>query len=102
MSKVKKVSLFIILFIVSTFLSGCVNKTTDYKGVERKVEYGLVEIGSVSGDGQFTVCYDPTTMVCYMKIWSTYRLAISPYYIIGEDGQPEIAVYGVNYQYEHE
>lgn len=102
MSKVRKVSLLIMLFIVATVLSGCVNKTTDYKGVERKVEYGLVEIGAVSGDGQFTVCYDPTTMVCYMKIWSTYRLAISPYYIIGENGEPEIAVYGVNYQYEHE
>ena len=97
MSKVKKVSLLIILFILSTVLSGCV-KTTDYKGIERRVEYGLVDIEAVSGDGQFTICYDPTTMICYMKISRLYGIGISPYYIIGEDGQPEIAIYGVNYQ----
>ncbi len=97
MSKIKKVSLLIAFIVFSIVLSGCV-KTTDYKGIERTVEYGLIEIGSVSGDGQFIICYDPTTMVCYMKISRLYGIGISPYYIIGEDGKPEIAIYGVNYQ----
>lgn len=94
--KVKKIAVIAILLVMLVVLSGCV-KTVDPTGVERKVSYGLVTVAKVSGDGEFEVCYDPSTMICYMKICALYRLAISPYYIIGTNGEPELAIYGHNY-----
>ncbi len=92
----KKLIIGTILLSVLFMLSGCV-KTVDLNGIERTVDYGLVEVSSVSGNGDFRICYDPTTMICYMKICGMYRLAVSPYYIIGNDGKPELAIYGQNY-----
>lgn len=93
----KKILLVISLLILVFILTGCTTVTDD-NGVERKIEYGLVTIDKVSGDDGFEICYDPTTKICYMKIRGYYKLAISPYYIIGNDGKPEIAIYGVNYK----
>lgn len=93
----KKILLVISLLILVFILTGCMTITDD-SGAERKIEYGLVTIDKVSGDGCFEICYDPTTKICYMKIIGYYRLGVSPYYIIGDDGKPEIAVYGVNYK----
>lgn len=83
--------------LFAILLSGCVPKTIDSQGIERYVSYGLIEIETLDTEGNTTIAYDPRTMICYLKINHLYRLGISPYYIIGADGKPEIAVYGVNY-----
>lgn len=93
----KKILLVVSLLVLAFVLTGCMTVKDD-NGIDRKIEYGLVTLDTVSGDGCFDICYDPTTKICYMKITGFYRLAVSPYYIIGEDGKPEIAVYGVNYK----
>ncbi len=93
----KKILLVISLLILVFTLTGCMTVTDD-TGVERNIEYGLITIDKVSGNGCFEICYDPTTKICYMKIIGVYRLGVSPYYIIGNDGKPEIAIYGVNYK----
>lgn len=94
----KKIILCICLVGMLLMLVGCENHTiTDDFGYERVMKYGLVVIRSYE-DGKQEICYDPATKVCYLKLWNEYRLAISPYYIIGEDGKPEIAVYGVNFK----
>lgn len=93
----KKILLIISLLILVFILTGCTTVTDD-NGIERKIEYGLITIDEESKNGHFEICYDPTTKICYMKLSSVYRLAISPYYIIGNDGKPEIAIYGVNYK----
>ena len=93
----KKILLVISLLILVFTLTGCMTVTDD-NGVERNVEYGLVTLSKVSRNGDFEICYDPTTKICYMKLSSIYRLGVSPYYIIGNDGKPEIAIYGVNYK----
>lgn len=93
----KKLLIFLCLILCLCILSGC-QTVTDEFGNERGIRYGLVEINKVSGNGDSIVCYDPTTKICYMQVEGLYRLALSPYYIIGEDGKPEIAVYGVNYK----
>lgn len=97
--KAKRFLLLAILVLFAILLSGCVSKTIDSKGIERYVSYGLIEIDTLDGgiDSDTVVAYDPQTMICYLKVTGYYRLGISPYYIIGEDGKPEIAVYGVNY-----
>jgi len=95
--KVKRFLLLLVLLLFAIMLSGCVQKTIDSKGIERHVSYGLIEVKTLDTENKTTVAYDPQTMICYLKIADIYRLGISPYYIIGEDGKPEIAVYGVNY-----
>lgn len=96
--KVKKAVLLIMFMLLTVVLAGC-TKVTDPNGIERNVSYGLVEVETIMKNiGQQTaVYYDPKTMVCYLATFSTYQMGLSPYYIIGEDGKPEIAVYGVNY-----
>jgi len=93
----KKILLVTGLLILVFILTGCTTVTDD-NGVERKIEYGLITIDKVSRNGGFEICYDPTTKICYMKLSSVYMLGVSPYYIIGNDGKPEIAIYGVNYK----
>lgn len=96
MTKKKMILLVCILLVAVCLLSGCV-KTTDIYGNERVIEHGLVQIGRIDGDGWTTIVYDPNTMICYMYMNGPYRAALSPYYVLDEDGYPEIAVYGVNY-----
>ena len=57
--------------------------------------FGLIEI---ENEHQKQLLYDPETKVVYMYICTLNRAGISPYYIIGENGKPEIAMYGVNYK----
>lgn len=83
----------IMLFIVMCF-AGC-ERVKDENGEYRNLHYGLVEIKEISGSNR--LLYDPETKIVYMQIHSGYTAGLSPYYIIGEDGKPEIAVYGVNY-----
>jgi outer membrane lipoprotein-sorting protein len=97
--KVKKAVLLLMFILLVVVLAGC-TKATDPNGIERNASYGLVEVKTILNnivDGNVVVCYDPKTMVCYLKICDSYRMGLSPYYVIGEDGKPEIAVYGVNY-----
>ena len=93
----KRVLLIIMLLILLIVLVGC-TKTIDPTGREREVSYGLVKIDTIEGNGNSTICYDPTTMICYILIDGYHRLALSPYYIIGKNGIPEIAIYGKNYE----
>jgi hypothetical protein len=93
----KRALLIIMLLILMIVLVGCA-KIIDPTGREREVSYGLVEIDKIEGNGDSIICYDPTTMICYVLIDGYSRLALSPYYIIGKDGTPEIAIYGENYE----
>jgi len=97
--KVKKAVLLLMFMLLAVVLAGC-TKATDPYGIERDVSHGFVEVETILNNiayGNVVVCYDPKTMVCYLKICDSYRIGLSPYYIIGENGKPEIAVYGVNY-----
>lgn len=93
----KKYCVFLLCVILCLLVSACSMKTTDENGIERNIEHGLVEVGKVSGNGYSVICYDPATKICYLVVSVPYKYGISPYYIINESGEPEIAVYGVNY-----
>lgn len=92
----KKILCILLCIILCLLVSAC-EKITDENGVERNIEYGLIEVGKVSGNGYSVICYDPATKICYLVVSVPYKYGISPYYIINESGEPEIAVYGVNY-----
>ena len=99
--KTKKLAIIALLIAALFIITGCATKTIDEKGAETETYYGLIVIKNrYDGmDGYCKLAYDPVTKVCYMVITSgIYRAGITPYYIIGKDGKPEIAVYGVNYE----
>lgn len=98
---VKRILIAAFLVIVVIAAAGCGKTVTDEYGVEHKMMGGFVKIREV-GEREFNeyasvVCYDPATKVCYV-VTEGHGLGVSPYYVIGADGTPEIAVYGVNYR----
>lgn len=97
---VKRIFVIIILMITLLCLTGCTE--TDINGEERYIEYGMFKLRDISGNGSSNVMYDPNTRICYLVVSTVHRYGITPYYIIGEDGKPEIAVYGVNYTVDPE
>lgn len=101
--KVKK--LLIGLFVSGLALSftGCGDKVINDKG-EKVQSFGqFIEINETliaSSDGyifsQYFV-YDKTTKIVYVVQCSDYYSGITPYYVLDENGKPEIAIYGENY-----
>lgn len=87
----------LILFVLSGCTHTVVNPETN---IEYEIQYGLYVVKKVYeyGDASSVIAYDPKTNVCYFVIDNFRRAGITPYYIIGEDGTPEIAVYGKNYK----
>ncbi len=78
-------------------LAGCKGTTVDQYGNTRNTIYGLVEVKELISDEAYGVAYDPETKVCYILFQAPYKSGASPYYIINDNGLPEIAIYGVNY-----
>lgn len=94
----KKIILLLI-FIISLFIfSGCGRTVIDESGIEHKVLYGFLLINKFHNDNCSYVCYDPTTKICYIIIINNHRAAISPYYVINDNGEPELAIYQKNYK----
>lgn len=84
----------LVAFFVALYLADH-QTVVDENGVSHPSTFGLVEIKSIDGS---QLLYDPETKVIYMWVHGGNRAGISPYYVIGQDGRPEIAVYGVNYK----
>jgi hypothetical protein len=82
------------MFAIIIFLTGC-EKVKDKNGEYVNSNFGLIEI---EDKHQKQLLYDPETKIVYMYIYTLYKAGISPYYIIGENGKPEIAMYGINYK----
>ena len=68
--------------------------------MERETNYGfiIIEKPYIGRGDNCELVYDPITKVCYIIIDGYHIAGITPYYIIGKDGKPEIAIYGVNYE----
>lgn len=92
----KKIAIICLMCLLLVLLAGCGRKIVDENGYEHDLFYGFAKLKEI--DDFADICYDPKTKVCYIIIHSTYKGGISPYYIINENGKPEIAVYGVNYK----
>lgn len=98
----KKIIAIFILITIMLMMAGCSTTITDPEGKTRLVKYGFIEItkkheGNLANSKRSGVYYDPRTSICYLITEELYGCGICPYYIIGENGQPEIAIYGVNY-----
>ena len=93
----KKIFIFIMLLIIILLLSGCSSKYINENGKEFNLYYGFAVIDDCyNGDNRASLCYDPTTKACYIIIFEMNRLAMSPYYVLNENGVAEVAIYGKN------
>ena len=96
----KKILLVLLLIATLFVVSGCHSSVIDDEGNVRTLSFGLIEIRSLNNDTSSLtyICYDPSTKVCYLLNKMTSKGFISPYYIVNENGEAEIAIYGKNYQ----
>ena len=101
--KVKKLLIGLLVSGLALSFTGCGDKVVNDKG-EKVQSFGqFIEINKTSivlSDG-YTVdqyfVYDKTTKIVYVLQDSSCYSGIAPYYILNENGKPEIAVYGENY-----
>ena len=90
----KKILLALVLIICIFMFTGC----SSHKATEDSHDYGyFIEITDYNVPGGWTTfMYDPITKIVYVKISGGYHAGISVYYTI-VNGQPEIAIYRVNW-----
>lgn len=101
--KVKKLLIGLLVSVLILSFIGCGDKVINDKG-EKVQSFGqFIEIKKtriIPCDGyifsQYFV-YDKTTKIVYVVQSSNRYGGITPYYILDENGKPEIAVYGENY-----
>lgn len=101
--KVKKLLIGLIVSGLVLSFTGCGDEVINDKG-EKVQSFGqFIEINKtriVSSNGykfsQYFI-YDKTTKIVYVVQGSEYYSGITPYYVLDENGKPEIAIYGENY-----
>lgn len=102
--KVKKLLIGLLVSGLTLSFTGCGDKVINDKG-EKVQSFGqFIEIKEIqivlsNGFSQYSqyFVYDKTTKIVYVVQGSDHYGGITPYYILDEDGKPEIAVYGENY-----
>ena len=98
MRKIILISILISILIIS--LSSCDVKTTTYPDGQEKMlskQFTIVKEIHLSGDATFYYIYDNNTKIMYLYTHSVHRGTMCPYYI-NINGEPTIAIYGVNYE----
>lgn len=85
----KKLFIFLLIASLLFILSSCGG---DPEGVKH---FGLIEIKEI--DSYTYLCYDPDTNIVYHCVHTAHKSSVNEYYVIGEDGKPEIAILGKNY-----
>jgi len=95
----KKIIIFILLCVLAFSLCACGNTTTTFDGNKPALsdKFAVIRLDSEGflGD-KIEYIYDKETKIVYMYLWGGYHAALSPYYIV-VDGEPTVAIYGVNY-----
>ena len=91
----KKIFVIIFLIICLFVMGSCGNND---KSIEGSNEFGFfIEIAEYKdGLSVSQFLYDPFTKVVYIYIYGYHRAGFSPYYTV-ENGEPVIALYGVNW-----
>lgn len=102
--KIKKLLIGLLVSGLAFSFTGCGDKEINDNG-EKVQSFGqfieIKEIQIVSSNGfslysQYFVYYK-TTKIVYVVQGSDRYGGITPYYVLDENGKPEIAIYGENY-----
>lgn len=100
--KIKNLIVGLLMVGLALSSTGCGDKVINDKG-EKVQSFGqFIEINrteiNLSGYtlSQYFI-YDKTTKIVYVLQNTSCYSGITPYYVLDENGKPEIAVYGENY-----
>ena len=97
----KIISISILISILIIILSGCGVKTTTYPDGQEKMlskQFTVIKETRLIGDENCYYIYDNNTKIMYLYTRGGYYATMCPYYI-NINGEPTIAIYGVNYEY---
>lgn len=92
----KRVIVLLLLVALTFGLAGCSQNNTPMHANNMLEPLERYE-SAMSGYGYIYIVKDMDTNVCYIICSFSGRWSMCPYYVINENGKPEIAVYGVNY-----
>ena len=100
--KIKKLFIGLLVTGLVFSFSGCGDKTINDKDEEVYSFGQFIEIKSYNFKTSYTTnvqhfVYDKDTRIVYVLYEKHYGIATSPYYVLDENGKPEIAIYGENY-----
>lgn len=85
---------------MGTLLCGCSHKTyTDSNKTILQNKFAIIREDKSMIEASIYLIYDKETNVVYLYVIEGSRSGLTPYYII-VDGEPTIAIYGVNYEYK--
>ena len=101
--KIKKLLIGLIVSGLALSFTGCGDKTINDKGEEVDSFGQFIEIKSYNFTTGFSryiqhFVYDKDTKIVYILYEKAYGVATSLYYVLDENGKPEIAIYGENYK----
>lgn len=102
--KIKNLTVGLLMAGLVFSFAGCGDKEINDSG-EKVQSFGqfieFKEIKIASSNGWYMVSqyfvYDKTTKIVYVAQGSDRYGGITPYYVLDENGKPEIAIYGENY-----
>ena len=101
--KIKKLLIGLVATVLVISFTGCGDKIINDNGEKVSVYGQFVEIKSnnyreESGDAVVQrFMYDKDTKIVYIYTEHVYSVSMTPYYVLDENGKPEIAIYGENY-----
>lgn len=102
--KVKKLLIGLLVSGLALSFTGCVGDEVINEKGEKVSSYGqFIEIKrnhytDSRGNATYQIfMYDKDTKIVYVYTERSYSTSTMPYYALDENGKPEIAVYGENY-----
>lgn len=96
----KIISISILIILAGTLLCGCSHKTyTNSNKTILQNKFAVIREDESMTEESIYLVYDKETKVVYLYITEGYRSGLTPYYIV-INGEPTIAIYGVNYEYK--
>lgn len=101
--KIKNFTVGLLMEGLTLSFAGCGDKVINNSGEKVQsfgqfIEFKEIKVESSHGYifSQYFV-YDKTTKIVYVIQGSDRLSGITPYYVLDENGKPEIAIYGENY-----
>ena len=102
--KVKKLLIGLLVSGLALSFTGCVGDEVINEKCEKVSSYGqFIEIkrnhyvDSRANATDQIFMYDKDTKIVYVYTERSYSTSTMPYYVLNENGKPEIAIYGENY-----
>ena len=101
--KVKKLLIGLLVSGLALSFAGCGDKVINDSGEKVSSYVQFIEIkrnhytdSNANATDQIFM-YDKDTKIVYVYTERSYSTSTMPYYVLNENGKPEIAVYGENY-----